>query len=106
MRQHIWIDVVKDYDCEILYRPRKANVVTDALRRNVVSTPTQGHYLRVTMNSILMDFIREAQPRGSITSLVALDEVGDNMVRGEMAEKIHWRPLSCTNYKGANGNFM
>ncbi|KAJ9544424.1 hypothetical protein OSB04_024131 [Centaurea solstitialis] len=31
MRQQRWMDVVKDYDCEILYHPGKANVVADAL---------------------------------------------------------------------------
>ena len=33
MRQRWWLDVVKDYDCEILYHPGKANVVADALSR-------------------------------------------------------------------------
>ncbi|GKB37338.1 hypothetical protein Tco_0882280 [Tanacetum coccineum] len=33
MRQRRWLDLVKDYDCEILYHPGKANVVADALSR-------------------------------------------------------------------------
>ncbi|GKE08772.1 pol protein [Tanacetum coccineum] len=33
MRQRRWLDLVKDYDCEILYHPSKANVVADALSR-------------------------------------------------------------------------
>ncbi|KAL4560863.1 hypothetical protein LXL04_033019 [Taraxacum kok-saghyz] len=33
MRQIRWLDVVKDYDCEIHYHPGKANVVADALSR-------------------------------------------------------------------------
>ncbi|KAM6587442.1 hypothetical protein CsatA_010047 [Cannabis sativa] len=33
MRQRCWLEVVKDYDCEILYHPGKANVVVDALSR-------------------------------------------------------------------------
>ncbi|KAA0047628.1 ty3-gypsy retrotransposon protein [Cucumis melo var. makuwa] len=33
MRQRRWIELVKDYDCKILYHPRKANVVVDALSR-------------------------------------------------------------------------
>ncbi|GKE41950.1 hypothetical protein Tco_1469234, partial [Tanacetum coccineum] len=33
MRQQRWLDLVKDYDCEILYHPGKANVVADALSR-------------------------------------------------------------------------
>ncbi|KAL0561555.1 hypothetical protein IC582_001989 [Cucumis melo] len=35
MRQRRWLELVKDYDCEILYQPGKANVVADALSRKV-----------------------------------------------------------------------
>ncbi|KAA0066274.1 pol protein [Cucumis melo var. makuwa] len=35
MRQRRWLELVKDYDCEILYHPCKANVVADALSRKV-----------------------------------------------------------------------
>ncbi|KAL0562097.1 hypothetical protein IC582_002547 [Cucumis melo] len=33
MRQRRWLELVKDYDCEILYHLGKANVVADALSR-------------------------------------------------------------------------
>ena len=33
MRQRRWLELVKDYHCEILYHPGKANVVADALSR-------------------------------------------------------------------------
>jgi hypothetical protein len=33
MRQHKWLELVKDYDLEIHYHPGKANVVADALSR-------------------------------------------------------------------------
>ncbi|XP_073046005.1 uncharacterized protein [Primulina eburnea] len=33
MRQRRWLELVKDYDCDISYHPRKANVVADALSR-------------------------------------------------------------------------
>ncbi|TYK03209.1 pol protein [Cucumis melo var. makuwa] len=35
MRQRRWLELVKDYDCEILYHSGKANVVADALSRKV-----------------------------------------------------------------------
>ncbi|GKD53285.1 hypothetical protein Tco_1286672, partial [Tanacetum coccineum] len=33
MRQRCWLELLADYDCEIRYHPRKANVVADALSR-------------------------------------------------------------------------
>ena len=33
MRQRRWLEMVKDYDCEIQYHPGKANSVADALSR-------------------------------------------------------------------------
>ncbi|GJY60620.1 putative reverse transcriptase domain-containing protein, partial [Tanacetum coccineum] len=33
IRQRRWLEVLSDYDCEIRYHPRKANVVADSLRR-------------------------------------------------------------------------
>ena len=39
MRQRRWLELVKDYDLEILYHPGKANVVADALsRKATIST--------------------------------------------------------------------
>ncbi|KAL0549444.1 hypothetical protein IC582_013926 [Cucumis melo] len=35
MRQRRWLELVMDYDCEILYHPGKANVVANALSRKV-----------------------------------------------------------------------
>jgi hypothetical protein len=33
MRQRRWLELIKDYDCEINYHPSKANVVADTLSR-------------------------------------------------------------------------
>jgi hypothetical protein len=33
MRKRRWLELIKDYDCEINYHPSKANVVANALRR-------------------------------------------------------------------------
>ncbi|XP_070020669.1 uncharacterized protein [Nicotiana sylvestris] len=37
LRQRRWLKLLKDYDITILYHPRKANVVVDALSRKAVS---------------------------------------------------------------------
>nr|GEZ39335.1 putative reverse transcriptase domain-containing protein [Tanacetum cinerariifolium] len=39
MRQHRWLELLSDYDCEIRYHPRKANVVADALSRKEWNKP-------------------------------------------------------------------
>ncbi|KAA0032741.1 ty3-gypsy retrotransposon protein [Cucumis melo var. makuwa] len=41
MRQRRWLELVKDYDCEILYHPDKANVVADALSRKLAQLTVQ-----------------------------------------------------------------
>ena len=38
LRQRRWMELIKDYDCVIDYHLRKANVVADALSRNLVQT--------------------------------------------------------------------
>lgn len=35
-RQMKWLELVKDYDCEIHYHPNKANVVANALSRKIM----------------------------------------------------------------------
>ena len=38
MRQQRWLELVKDYDCEILYHLGKANCVADALSKKSMAT--------------------------------------------------------------------
>ena len=38
MRQRRWLELMKDYDIEILYHLGKDNVVADALSRKVIHT--------------------------------------------------------------------
>ena len=60
MRQRRWLDVVKDYHCEILYHPGKANVVADALSRKEVAALIRDICLRMTVITPLLEQIREA----------------------------------------------
>ncbi|KAL4025841.1 hypothetical protein IC575_014247 [Cucumis melo] len=49
-----WLELVKDYDCEILYHPGKANVVADALSRKVAHSAA----LITKQTPLLRDFER------------------------------------------------
>ena len=57
MRQRWWLDVVKDYDYEILYHPGKADVVVEALIRKAIATPIQDICLRMTVITLLLEQI-------------------------------------------------
>ena len=55
------MDVVKDYDCEILYHPGKANVVADALSRKTHDVLLRVPLMRLTVTTSLFDLIRQSQ---------------------------------------------
>ncbi|KAA0066907.1 pol protein [Cucumis melo var. makuwa] len=69
MRQRRWLELVKEYDCEILYRPGKANVVADALSRKVAHSAA----LITKQTPLLRDFERAeiAVSVGEVTSQLA-----------------------------------
>ncbi|GKD17294.1 putative reverse transcriptase domain-containing protein [Tanacetum coccineum] len=58
MRQCHWLELLSDYDCEIRYHPRKANVVADALSRKERIKPLW------KWENITMDFVTKL-PRTS-----------------------------------------
>ncbi|KAL4017195.1 hypothetical protein IC575_024871 [Cucumis melo] len=68
MRQRRWLELVKDYDCEILYHPGKANVVADALSRKVAHSAAL-----ITAALLLRDFERAeiAVSVGEVTAQLA-----------------------------------
>ncbi|KAD7116959.1 hypothetical protein E3N88_04227 [Mikania micrantha] len=51
MRQRRWIELLKDYDCEILYHPGKANVVADALSRKEEHEPIRVTAMKIALKS-------------------------------------------------------
>ncbi|KAL0537464.1 hypothetical protein IC582_026442 [Cucumis melo] len=69
MRQRRWLELVKDYDYEILYHPGKANVVADALSRKVAHSAA----LITKQTPLLRDFERAeiAVSVGEVTAQLA-----------------------------------
>ena len=60
MRQRRWLEVVKDYDCEILYHLGNANVVADALSHKAVAALIRDLCMRMIVVTLLLERIREA----------------------------------------------
>jgi hypothetical protein len=46
LRQRRWLELIKDYDLQIIYHPSKANVVVDALSRKKYRKATFAHRMR------------------------------------------------------------
>ncbi|GJR54319.1 putative reverse transcriptase domain-containing protein [Tanacetum coccineum] len=61
MRQHKWLELLSDYDCEIQYHPVKANVVADALSRKEWLKPLRVRALVMAISLNLPVQILEAQ---------------------------------------------
>ncbi|GJY89632.1 putative reverse transcriptase domain-containing protein [Tanacetum coccineum] len=61
MRQRHWLELLADYDCEIRYHHRKANVVADALSRKERIKPLRVRALIMTIHPKLPLQILEAQ---------------------------------------------
>ncbi|GJS97650.1 reverse transcriptase domain-containing protein [Tanacetum coccineum] len=61
MRQRRWIELFSDYECEIRYRPGKANVVVDALSRKERLKPRRVRALAMTVQIGMRERIQVAQ---------------------------------------------
>nr|GEV39917.1 putative reverse transcriptase domain-containing protein [Tanacetum cinerariifolium] len=79
MRQHHWIELFSDYDCEIRYHPGKANVVVDALSRKEKVKPKRVRAMNMTLRSSIKDRILAAQKEASDKS-TGLQKGLDEMV--------------------------
>ena len=64
MRQRRWLELIKDYDLDVHYHPRKANVVADALSRksyaNEVQVAPMSSELCAEFEQLNMGFVTNA----------------------------------------------
>lgn len=61
MRQRRWLELIKDYDCEIQYHTGKANVMVDALSRKERPKPIRVKAYQLNMTSDVMKQHKEFQ---------------------------------------------
>ncbi|KAL4026235.1 hypothetical protein IC575_014662 [Cucumis melo] len=83
MRQRRWLELVKDYDCEILYHPGKANVVADALSRKKRGLAEAGQAVEFSISS-----------DGGLLFERRLCVPSDSAVKTELLYEAHSSPFS------------
>ncbi|GJR57065.1 putative reverse transcriptase domain-containing protein [Tanacetum coccineum] len=76
MRQRRWLELLSDYNCEIRYHPRKANVVADALSRKEWSKPLRVRALVMTIGLDLPKQILNAQTEAQKPENIKNEDVG------------------------------
>ncbi|GJX89744.1 putative reverse transcriptase domain-containing protein [Tanacetum coccineum] len=77
MRQRCWLELLSDYDSEIRYHPRKANVVADALSRKERIKPLRVRALVMTTGLDLPKQILEAQTEARKPKNLEAEDVGE-----------------------------
>ncbi|GJW91820.1 putative reverse transcriptase domain-containing protein [Tanacetum coccineum] len=76
MRQHRWLELLSDYDCEIHYHPRKANVVANALSRKERIKPLRVRALVLTIGLNLPVQILNAQVEAREEENIGTEDLG------------------------------
>nr|GEU66527.1 hypothetical protein [Tanacetum cinerariifolium] len=83
MRQQRWIELLSDYDCEIRYHPRKANVVADALSRKERIKPLSVRALVMTAHNNLPKQILDTQNEAMKRINVRAEKLGRDLIMHE-----------------------
>ncbi|GJR64223.1 putative reverse transcriptase domain-containing protein [Tanacetum coccineum] len=91
MRQRCWLELVSDYDYEIRYHPRKANVVADALSCKERIKPLRVRALVMTIGLNLPKQILEAQIEAQKPENIKNEDVG-GMIRKDIPKE-NWNPV-------------
>ncbi|GJY04711.1 putative reverse transcriptase domain-containing protein [Tanacetum coccineum] len=80
MRQHRWLELLSDYDCEIRYHPRKENVIANALSRKEREPPLRVQALVMTIGLDLPKQILNAQMEAQKPKNLKNKDVGGMLV--------------------------
>nr|GFA18643.1 putative reverse transcriptase domain-containing protein [Tanacetum cinerariifolium] len=94
MRQRRWLELLSDYDCEIRYRPEKANVIADALSRKEREPPLRVRALVMTIGLDLPRQILNAQTEARKPKNVKKEDVRGMLVENSIdLEKVRTEKL-------------
>ena len=72
MRQRRWLELVKDYECEINYHQRKANMVADTISRKSSSSVSMMIVIPKSLSLELQQLEIEIVPVGRVKRLFAM----------------------------------
>ncbi|WVZ97350.1 hypothetical protein U9M48_042897 [Paspalum notatum var. saurae] len=87
MRHRRWLELIKDYDLEVHYHPRKANVVADALSRkahcNFIEARSTVRVLCCEIRDIAMPTVLEAE----LYNLILEPTIKDQIIAAQKQDK-------------------
>ncbi|KAD4981942.1 hypothetical protein E3N88_18613 [Mikania micrantha] len=89
MRQRRWVELLSDYDCEIKYRPGKANVIADALSRKERIIPLRARALGMTLQTSLKTQISEGQKEALKDANLAVESLRGLEKQLELKDDAH-----------------
>ncbi|GJU41750.1 putative reverse transcriptase domain-containing protein [Tanacetum coccineum] len=86
MRQRRWLELLSDYDCDIHYHPKKANIVADALSHKERIEPLRVRALVMTIGLDLPKQILKAQIKALKPENLEKEDVG-GMIRKDIPKE-------------------
>jgi hypothetical protein len=87
MRQRRWLELIKDYDLEVHYRPGKANVVADALSQKLQCNFVMMDSRIDTLCDELSKMKIEVIPSGALSHLSVEPALQDQIIMAQLSDK-------------------